>query len=71
MKRELKNKVKAKYNNQCYLCGKSAETLHHIIPKSLGGKDTMWNLVPLCEECAKRIHKLIDPLIKLIQATRN
>lgn len=66
----VKEKVKKKYQNKCYICGQPATTVHHIIPKALGGKDEEWNLVPLCENCQKKIHKLIDPLVHLILATQ-
>ncbi|RLC05601.1 MAG: hypothetical protein DRI57_27420 [Deltaproteobacteria bacterium] len=31
--------------------------VHHIIPKSKGGKDTVKNLVTLCGSCHKKVHK--------------
>lgn len=35
----------------CYrFCGKNIE-LHHIIPKSKGGKDSLENCIPLCFDC--------------------
>jgi 5-methylcytosine-specific restriction endonuclease McrA len=29
---------------------------HHIVPRSVGGKDRLSNLVTLCRECHKAIH---------------
>ncbi len=38
--------------NECVYCGaKKALTLDHIIPKSLGGKDSWENLVTACSSC--------------------
>ena len=36
----------------CYECGKPKEEMHHIIPKSRGGKKT----IPLCVECHGKAH---------------
>ncbi len=66
MKKKIKEQVRKKYSNQCYFCEKPSTTLHHIIPKSLGGKDQEWNLIPLCEGCHKKLHKLVDPLVQLL-----
>ena len=35
----------------CVYCGKPANTVDHIIPKSKGGEDAAWNLVPCCKSC--------------------
>lgn len=32
---------------KCFECNNSIVELHHVVPKSLGGKKT----VPLCESC--------------------
>ena len=36
---------------QCGYCGKSANTIDHILPKSRGGQDTWENLVACCLRC--------------------
>ncbi len=43
----------------CHQCGKRQERLeaHHIVYKSLGGKDTLSNLLTLCETCHHRVHQ--------------
>lgn len=44
----------------CYNCGATdGLEWHHIIPRSLGGKDIMSNLVPLCYDCHSRLHSRI------------
>lgn len=41
----------------CGICGKTGKIdLHHVKPRSQGGKDTDDNLVALCRECHMRHH---------------
>lgn len=35
----------------CVYCGKPANVVDHLIPKSKGGPDKNWNLVPCCKSC--------------------
>ncbi len=44
---------------QCTQCGKKNTRLdaHHIIWKEHGGKDTIQNLITLCKECHRKVHK--------------
>ena len=37
---------------KCYNCNASAKHLHHVVPKSKGGTET----VPLCIECHSKVH---------------
>lgn len=42
----------------CEICGeKAAEEVHHVIPISEGGQHTDKNLMALCHECHKDIHR--------------
>jgi len=43
----------------CQYCGKSNCKLeaHHIVFKSNGGSDTITNLISLCSDCHKKVHK--------------
>lgn len=44
----------------CACCGnKSNLELHHVIPISLGGNDECYNLIYLCFNCHKKMHKYI------------
>lgn len=44
----------------CACCGnKSNLELHHVIPISLGGNDEYYNLIYLCFNCHKKMHKYI------------
>lgn len=42
---------------KCINCGKEATHWHHVVPKSLGGRDGT-NKVPLCDECHGLIHNV-------------
>lgn len=35
----------------CVYCGRPATTVDHVIPRSRGGPNAQWNLVPACKEC--------------------
>ena len=50
----------------CLLCGcEKIEHYHHLIPKSLGGSDTMENIAGLCLKCHDKVHKKIGAKKKL------
>lgn len=38
-------------SNRCAYCGRSANTIDHVQPKSKGGQDTWENLVACCLKC--------------------
>jgi 5-methylcytosine-specific restriction endonuclease McrA len=44
---------------QCVSCGKKKVQLqaHHIVPQCQGGKDTIKNLITLCQQCHKKVHQ--------------
>lgn len=49
--------VKEKTGEICVNCGVSENIeYHHIVPLSLGGKERVSNIVPLCEKCHKAAH---------------
>ena len=35
----------------CHYCSNKADTVDHIVPESLGGPDSVWNLQPSCGPC--------------------
>ena len=41
---------------KCFLCNKPIEHYHHVVPKHLGGSDTVGNIVGLCSECHSAVH---------------
>ena len=40
----------------CLICGSAFCDIHHIIPKSQGGKDDIGNLISLCRSCHDKAH---------------
>jgi 5-methylcytosine-specific restriction endonuclease McrA len=60
----IKQTILKRNNFKCYFCGSTDNIqLHHIIPKRLGGTSDPENLIPLCDNCHKKLHNLIDPVI--------
>jgi 5-methylcytosine-specific restriction endonuclease McrA len=49
----LKQEVRRQQNYRCDWCGEKPKklTIHHIIPQSMGGADTIDNAVGLCRPC--------------------
>ncbi len=48
---EVRELVHEIYGHQCLMCPRSKRLhLHHVIPVSEGGEDTVDNLIPLCNE---------------------
>ena len=45
------------YTCQCCKTKKGTLNAHHIVYRSQGGADTLDNLITLCEECHKKLHK--------------
>lgn len=43
----------AAYGNRCMMCGRDGVRLtrDHIIPRSAGGENSLWNIGALCLEC--------------------
>lgn len=64
---ERRKKITKKIQNKeiikplvCACCGnKSNLELHHVIPISLGGNDEYYNLIYLCFNCHRKMHKYI------------
>lgn len=59
MKEHKNNLRKFRNSRQCQECGsKNHLTLHHIIPKSLDGKNVKSNIVVLCRKCHTKEHTM-------------
>ncbi len=57
MRRNLSEKDKKEIGIRCCNCGSIEELeYHHIVPVSLGGKDTNSNMACLCYPCHQKIH---------------
>ena len=48
---KLRSYLFNKYNGQCVYCGAKAEEIDHIVPKSKGGTNSIYNLVASCRAC--------------------
>jgi len=44
------------YKGRCYLCGKPATDIDHVIPLSRGGPEWPANLRPICRHCNSKKH---------------
>ena len=53
-------RIRAAKLGPCLVCGDADTTLHHLVPKSLGGGDVEDNLVPLCGSGTTGCHGLVE-----------
>ena len=55
MKREIREKIFAKYHEHCAYCGKQIELkdmqVDHAKPLKIGGEDEISNYMPSCRSC--------------------
>ena len=49
--RSLWIKAIQKLDGRCWFCGQEAKTIDHATPRSLGGRNTIDNLIPACLLC--------------------
>lgn len=49
--------IKTKQNGRCAICNEPIEHIHHIVPRSRSGSDSVKNLVGLCKHCHDMVHK--------------
>ena len=51
-RKNIRNIVFKKHGRKCLCCGaKTGLSIDHVIPISIGGKDELSNLQPLCKSC--------------------
>jgi ribosomal protein S14 len=53
----LREAVASRDQNRCVLCGEEWHHQHHITPKTMGGENTIDNLLCLCHKCHSIVHK--------------
>jgi hypothetical protein len=51
-----RDEIKEKYNNQCAICLRRACHVHHVLPRSRGGRNVITNGLLLCNNCHKEVH---------------
>lgn len=57
----VQREVWKKWERRCGHCGWAKRLqLHHIIPVSSGGSNTADNLAPLCQECHREWHHVVQ-----------
>ncbi|MDH3259734.1 MAG: HNH endonuclease [Acidimicrobiia bacterium] len=61
--------VFARDGNYCQYCGREAECLDHVIPRSKGGAHTWENVVACCRACnvRKADHNLVETSMQLVK----
>jgi 5-methylcytosine-specific restriction endonuclease McrA len=59
----VRDEIKEKYNNQCAMCSKLAFHVHHVYPRSRGGRNVYTNGLLLCAACHRQVHE-DDKLLK-------
>lgn len=52
----VRDAVKDHYSNQCGQCGRNACHVHHVMPRSRGGRNVFTNGLLLCNDCHKQVH---------------
>jgi hypothetical protein len=52
----VRDEIKEKYNNQCAICLRRACHVHHVVPRSRGGRNVITNGLLLCNDCHKEVH---------------
>lgn len=58
--------IKTRQNGKCAICSEPIEHIHHIVPRSKSGSDSVKNLVGLCKHCHDMVHK-DESLLKSIK----
>ena len=53
---DFHKRVAGKFQYRCIICFKRYSTLHHIIPRSMGGEGNDENLVTLCQKHHREVH---------------
>lgn len=57
--------------SKCYLCGRAASSIHHIVPRAnLLLRYDLNNLVSICDDCHRLIHDKGFDLANYISPTR-
>ena len=52
----VRDAVKEHYGGQCADCGGNACHVHHVMPRSRGGRNVFTNGLLLCNDCHRSVH---------------
>ena len=60
----------------CAFCKEPVAVVHHIFPRSMGGKNHIHNLIGLCDRCHYMIHQrlnkyIVDAVASSIRMAKN
>lgn len=50
----------------CRLCGLTSVDPHHVLPRSLGGTESTHNIVALCRDCHRAVHRKEVDLLSVL-----
>jgi hypothetical protein len=53
----IKREVLVQAHHRCAICQEPAYDIHHITEWSKGGRHTLDNLIALCPNCHRRVHR--------------
>jgi len=72
MPQELYDLVMFRDHNRCQLCAKKLYLeVHHIVQKSLGGKNILENLIVLCYTCHRAVGNSLSKKEELLEMAKN
>jgi HNH endonuclease len=52
----VRDQVKEHFNNTCQECFGRGVHVHHVFPRSRGGRNVFTNALILCNDCHKKVH---------------
>lgn len=83
MRKSPKRGERGKFNNmvrqavyeyddgKCRICGRPGGEVHHILPKSRGGRGVFTNAMLVCQSCHRKIHQDVELMNFWITETAN
>ena len=71
MKIELQQLIRERHGGKCVYCGRDGDVVDHVLPRSKGGTDVMYNLVWCCTECnQQKYNRSVSEFLWLIRFHR-
>lgn len=55
--KKVREKIMQDENNRCQMCGVKATQIHHVMPRSRGGRGVYTNGMAICNGCHVKIHQ--------------
>lgn len=60
--KKIKQEVYDEVDGKCQQCGGRGEQVHHVMPRSRGGRGVKTNALLLCHSCHETVHRNNDLL---------